>query len=128
MSAANPVPTRAKQLETILVITAGMIVFFFIFRQVAFLYVALGVATAGLAVPLAAKYIHLGWMGLAKVLGFINSHILLGVIFFLILTPLALLRRAFSRKDSLQLRKKDGESYYTERNHTYEAADLENPW
>ena len=120
--------SRAKQLETILVIAAGMIVFHFLFKRVEFLYVALGAAVLGLAIPIAAKYIHLGWMGLAKVLGFINSHILLGVIFFFILTPIALLRNLVSRKDNLQLRKQEGESYFVERNHTYEAADLENPW
>jgi hypothetical protein len=122
------VNTRAKQLETILVIAAGMIGFHFIFKRVEFLYVALGVAVLGLALPIAAKYIHLGWMGLAKVLGFINSHILLGAIFFFILTPLALLRRVLSRKDELQLRKKVSGSYFTTRDHTFEASDLENPW
>jgi hypothetical protein len=123
-----PAPTRAKQLETILVITAGMMAFHFIFKRVEFLYVALGIAVVGLAIPIAAKYIHLGWMGLAKVLGFINSHILLGVIFFFILTPIALLRNLVSRKDPLQLKKQQDGSYFVERNHTFEASDLENPW
>lgn len=120
--------TRAKQLETILVIAAGMIAFHFIFDLVEFLYVALGVAVLGLAIPIAAKYIHLGWMGLAKVLGFINSHILLGVIFFIILTPLALVRRIFSKADELQLKRKDSDTYFTTRDHTYTSADLDNPW
>jgi hypothetical protein len=122
------VNTRAKQLETILVIAAGMIAFHFIFDRVEFLYVALGVAVLGLAIPIAAKYIHLGWMGLAKVLGFINSHILLGVIFFLILTPLALVRRVFTKSDELQLKKGTSDSYFSTRDHTYTAGDLENPW
>lgn len=106
-----------------------MIAFHFIFDRVEFLYVALGAAVLGLAIPIAAKYIHLGWMGLAKVLGFINSHILLGIIFFVVLTPLAVVRSLFSNKDELQLKKrKSKESYFSTRDHTYTATDLDNPW
>ena len=85
--------TRGKHLETLLVIATGMTAFFFFTRREEFLYVGLGLAIVGLAIPIAAKYIHLGWMGLAKVLGFVNSHIILAIVFFLLLTPLALLRR-----------------------------------
>jgi Saxitoxin biosynthesis operon protein SxtJ len=118
---------RGKHIETILVIATGMTVFFLVAERLEFLYVGLGLAVVGLAVPVAAKYIHLGWMGIAKVLGFLNSHILLGLVFFLFLTPLALLRR-LGRKDLLQLRKKSAGSYYTERNHKYSGQDLEHPW
>jgi Saxitoxin biosynthesis operon protein SxtJ len=118
---------RGKHIETLLVIATGMTIFFLVTKRIEFLYVAVGVAVVGLIFPFAAKYIHLGWMGIAKVLGFINSHIILGLIFFLFLTPLALIRR-LGRKDLLQLRKRSSGSYFTERNHKYSGKDLENPW
>ncbi len=118
---------RGKHIETLLVIATGMSVFFLLTEKLAFLYVGLSVSVLGLAIPFAGKYIHLGWMGIAKVLGFINSHIILGAIFFLILTPLALLRR-LSKKDLLQLRKKASGSYFSDREHKYGAEDLKNPW
>jgi hypothetical protein len=118
---------RGKHLETLLVIATGMTAFFFMTDRKELLYIGLGLGILGLAVPIAANYIHLGWTGLAKVLGFINSHIILTVIFFLALTPLALIRR-FSKKDTLQLRRKTEKSYFSEREHSYEAKDLGNPW
>jgi hypothetical protein len=119
--------TRGKHVETLLVIATGLTAFYFLTKREELLYVGFGIAVVGLAIPFAAKYIHLGWMGLAKVLGFINSHIILGAVFFFFLTPLALLRRLFG-KDKLQLRKHAEDSYFTTREHMFEGKDLENPW
>lgn len=118
---------RSKHIETILAICVGMTVFFFVWDQLIFLYISLGVGILGMVFPWAAKLIHLGWTSLGKALGFVNSRILLGVIFFFVLTPLALLRRLGS-KDPLQLRKKPSGTYFAERNHAYSPKDLENPW
>lgn len=118
---------RGKHIETLLVIATGMCIFFLLTEKMAFLYVGLSISVLGLSIPLAGKYIHLGWMGIAKVLGFVNSHIILGVVFFLVLTPLALLRR-LGRKDPLQLHKKPSGSYFSDRTHKYGAGDLKNPW
>jgi hypothetical protein len=45
---------------------------------------------------------------------------------FMVMTPFALLYRVFT-KGNLGLKRKS-ESYYSERNHTYGAKDLENIW
>ncbi len=68
-------------------------------------------------------------MGLALILGYINTRLLLGIIFFLFLTPIAWLSRFFTR-DKLQLTKKNGprESYFRDRDHLYQAEDFEQPW
>jgi hypothetical protein len=118
---------REKHLETLLVIGAGMTFMYFTTGRVELLYIGFGIAVLGLLIPIAAKYIHWGWMGIAKVLGFINSHIILAIVFFLFLTPLALIRR-LGRKDLLQLRKKDSGSYFASVEHRYEAKDMEHPW
>ena len=118
---------RAKHIETLLVITAGMIVFFLLTENQYFLYVGLSIAIIGLAIPFAAKYIHLGWMGIAKIMGFINSHIILGVLFFFFLTPLALIRRLIG-KDQLQLKRKTVGSYFRIEERVFQGKDLENPW
>lgn len=67
-----------------------------------------------------------GWFKLAEGLGWINSRILLSIIFFFILFPIALVSRLFG-KSNIQLKKPSG-SVYTERNHTYTKEDLENIW
>lgn len=51
------------------------------------------------------------WMGLGFLLGAITSPIVLGVIFFFLFTPIALLMRLF-RRDELRLRKRKAKSYW----------------
>jgi hypothetical protein len=66
------------------------------------------------------------WEKLAQVLGFINTRILLSVLFYLFLFPIAMLSRLFS-KDPMQL-KNPKASVFVTRNHTYTSKDLENMW
>lgn len=44
------------------------------------------------------------WFGLGKILGFVSSQILLTLLFFVLLTPVGLVRR-WMGKDSLRLKK-----------------------
>lgn len=57
----------------------------------------------GLIFPPALRHIYMAWMSLAVVLGFIVSHIILVVFFFLVVTPIGLLSR-FMGKDFLRLK------------------------
>ena len=50
---------------------------------------------AGLIVPRGLRLIYLAWMALAVVLGFVVSHVLLTLFFYLILTPVGLVARIF---------------------------------
>ena len=57
------------------------------------------------------------WMGLAEALGFVMTRVILGVVFFLFVTPIGTLRRMFGG-DPLSRRAGRAESYwkpYTER-------------
>ena len=69
------------------------------------------------------------WFGFSNLLGTIVSKILLLEVFFIIVLPVALLRRLLG-KDTLVLKKfkKSSESVMKTRNHTYVATDLEKPF
>lgn len=69
------------------------------------------------AIPPAAMVFHRAWMTLAGVLGYVNSRILLTVIFYLILTPLGLVRRLFG-SDLLERRSGREPSYWRRRTAT----------
>jgi len=56
----------------------------------------------GVVFPRTLKYIYLGWMSLAIMMGFVVSNALLALFFFLVITPVGLLARLF-RKDFLSL-------------------------
>jgi hypothetical protein len=43
--------------------------------------------------PRSLFWVHKGWMALGHVLGWINTRIILGVVFFLIVTPIGMVRR-----------------------------------
>lgn len=90
------------------------------------LYTAIGIAAIGLFFTWLATWIATGWFGLAKILGLVNGKVLLSVVFFIILTPIALLMRLFGGGSIVKV--KSSKSYYAERNHTYTKADLETPW
>lgn len=73
----------------------------------------LGIIILGIAwlCPRLLYWPYRGWMALGGVLGFINTRIILALIYFLIFTPIAFVRR-WRGKDDLQLRRRpDAESY-----------------
>ena len=54
-------------------------------------------AAAGLALPRLLKWVYIAWMKLGHVLGWINTRIILGIVFFLIFMPVALIFRLSGR-------------------------------
>lgn len=52
----------------------------------------------GLLVPAQLGPIHRAWMGLAHLLSKVTTPIVMGVLYFLVLTPIGLLRRTFGKK------------------------------
>ncbi|GJM32885.1 MAG: hypothetical protein DHS20C18_18860 [Saprospiraceae bacterium] len=112
--------------ESILGIVIGFLILFLIFDQRWMIFVSLIVGLAGLFSTFLAQYIDWAWMKFVRILGWINSRILLSLVFFVVLLPLALLSRLF-KKDPLMLKKRT-DSYFKERNHTFTPKDLEHPW
>ncbi len=66
------------------------------------------------------------WYKLAEVLGWINSRIILSLVFFLLVLPLGFLSRLF-KKNPLHL-KNNTKTLFEERNHLYKKEDLRNLW
>lgn len=111
-----------------LVIVTGMLVFYFVFKKDWLLYVGLFVGLAGVFVPFVGDLIVKGWYKLAELLGYVNSRILLSLIFFVVLFPVAVLARMGRGKNLLGLRNDPSKSAFTDRNHKYESKDLKNVW
>jgi hypothetical protein len=119
---------RLKSIESCLVITVGLLGLFLWLKNPWLLRSAFVVGVLGALSPWAAEKIHKGWTLLAQALGWVNGRILLSIVFFVFLTPIAWLARKAKAMD-LQLIKKTGEgSYYSERDHQFQADDLKNTW
>jgi hypothetical protein len=110
--------------DAIIAITGGLLVFYLIYRLNVLLIIALSFIAVGLFSTFLSKKISWLWMGLAKILGYINSRILLGLIFFLILTPLAAIRRLFRPKEKTT----EKSSSFFDRNHEYISGDFDKPF
>lgn len=120
---------NSKVYQTILVLVTALVTCYFIFKQhnVVFLKAALILALIGIFSLTVAKWIHIGWMKFAQVLGTINSYILMSIIFYIILLPIALLYRLTNKSARFSTLSTKKSSFH-ERNHTYEAKDLANVW
>ncbi len=116
-----------QNLRTLVVLAMGLLVLFLVFHKPWISWTALGVLLiAAFSDWLSAKVAWL-WLKLAELLGKVNSRILLSLVFFIFLVPLALMRRLFVR-NALDLKRPTENTLYKTRNHRYVAEDLENPW
>ena len=115
-----------SDVKALLVIVTGLLILFFIFELEAFLYAAATIGVISLMIPKIGLGIVWVWFKIAEVLGWINSKIILSVLFYLFLFPISMIYRLFN-KDPMEL-KPQKESMFAERNHTYKPEDLDNMW
>jgi hypothetical protein len=78
---------------------------------------ALALVLTGLLLPALARRFHVFWMTIAAALGYVNSRVLLSVLFYLVFAPYGFVSRLFKR-DPLRRRGARGESYWTPRKQT----------
>lgn len=116
-----------KEIEAILVIVLGLMAVYFFSKNSWWLWLGFGVGVVSLIIPMVGNLIVKGWFRVGEGLGWINSRILLAVIFYGLLTPLALMYR-WTKKDELKLRKNESTSMFVTRNQKFTKADLEKMW
>ena len=73
------------------------------------------VGTLGLAAPRAIRYIYVGWICAAFPIGWVVSHLLLGFVFYFVLTPCGLLLRAFGHDPMHRAFDPKAKTYWVER-------------
>ncbi len=81
----------------------------------------------GLLLPLALKPFYYLWMFLGAMLGWLNTRIILGLIFYVLFTPFALVLWLL-RKDPMRRRLDPGVSSYRQPSQRNEAKRMENPF
>lgn len=117
-----------KTYKNILVMIAGFCALHLLFKEktIAFLTVALAVLILSALSEKAAVLIEESWLWFGEKIGKVNAAILLFLVYYLILTPIAFLSR-LGKKDPLKLKAPDKGNFIFN-HHTYTAKDLENPW
>jgi len=125
MSTSKTIKSDPK--TTLLVITLGMVAVYVITRMNWALLTALGIGVGGLLSQGLAEKIDWLWMKLTYVLSLIVPNILLSVVFYVFLTPIALLSRLFGNSNPLDL-KNTSPSLFKDHKGKMDAASFEKPW
>lgn len=120
--------SREKDLETIAVLAAASLVFYYVFKKNGFILAAFALLITGLFFKAAASKISVLWLKFAELLGTFNTRLILGLVYFVVLTPIAVAFRMLTRKHANSPRSASDKSYFTVREHAYAAADLEKMW
>ena len=69
----------------------------------------------GFAFPQILKHLNKIWMGMAIVLGFVMSRVILTILYYLVLTPIAFLARLFGKKFMELKYDKSSKTYWEKR-------------
>ena len=94
----------------------------------AWLFAGMGVLLVAMTLPDIFRPLAFFWFGLAELLGSVVGRVLLGLLFFLLILPVGLLRRAFGA-DSLKLKSfgRGQDSVFSNRENE-QAGDMERPF
>ncbi len=112
--------------KTKLAIILGFLLIYVIFRLNLLLYFTLFLTVIFLSLPFVGNKICHMWLKFAYIVGKINTKIILTIIFYFILTPIAILYR-LKEKDFLRIKKTDASQFY-HREYKYCPEDFEKLW
>lgn len=119
--------SRVEVLETFAAFAIVSLLAAVFLRRQELALLALALLAVALVVKPVAQVVTCWWFRFSALLSAISNRVILTLVFFLILTPIALLYRLFN-KDPLHLKAGTADSFYTERNHTYSKVDMEKLW
>lgn len=106
----------------LIAILAGLI-----YKQSVFQFVALIAILVNMIVPSIFRPLAFLWFGLSRLMGHVSSKLLLGLVFFFVVTPVGLIRKLMGKdRLSLQAFKKANKTAFTERLYMYKSSDLNN--
>lgn len=123
----NTKRSKSEPIKTVLVITIGLLIVYFITQWRWVLNASAIVGLLGLLSGYLAKQIDFLWMKLAWVLSLIIPNILLSLIFFLFLTPIAWLSRIFGKQNQLSLKNTEP-SLFKDCHKQFDKKSFERPW
>jgi hypothetical protein len=121
--------TKDQSRDTGMAMVLLLLIVFLSRKREGWLFAAMLLHVLNMVVPQIYKPVAVIWLGLSDLLGAVVPKILLSVVFFIVVAPIAILRR-LAGKDSLKLRafKASKDSVMVERNHIFTSRDLERPY
>jgi len=111
--------------DTSLSIVLLLSIIYFITKKPLFIYIGFAIGVLALLSDDINYYISIVWKKLLAVIGTINAHLILSLVFFIVLFPIASIYRLFNR-DPLNLKQAD--SAFNVKDKVYNREDMENLW
>ena len=119
--------TKTNAVKTVLTISIGFSIIYILINAKWALYTSVSVGVLGLLSNRIAQGIDFLWMKLAKVLSYIVPNILLSIIFYLFLFPIAILSKIFNSKNALHL-KNTSDTIWVDKENVMTKDSLEKMW
>jgi hypothetical protein len=118
---------RLEVINTVNVLALAFLLLNLLFQQTWLQYTGISLLVLNLFKNPLTLLLTKVWLKFAHVIGAINSRILLTVIFYLFLTPIAIITRTFNKTIAGNFFKRQ-QSYFYELNKTYKKSDFEKTW
>ncbi|MGO9126200.1 MAG: SxtJ family membrane protein [Terriglobales bacterium] len=121
--------TKDQSRDTGMAMVLLLLLLFLSRKREGWLFAAMVLHVLNMVAPQIYRPVAVLWLGLSDLLGAVVPKILLSVVYFMVVTPIAVVRR-LAGKDSLKLRafKAGKESVMVERKHVFAGRDLEKPY
>jgi L-cystine uptake protein TcyP (sodium:dicarboxylate symporter family) len=118
--------SEKKSLETIIVLALAASVAYVWLEIEWLIYVSMGLMAIALISKKLTEWIGIIWFSVSHYLGLVMNYVIMFIIYFLFLCPLAFLQRLMNKNQMRKDRKTD--SYFQKRNHVYSEKDIDHPW
>lgn len=118
---------KSKPLQTALIIGGGFTIVYFLTGSWLTLIVGISIPILAFLIPWLGQKIEAVWFAIAKVLGYIIPNIILSIVFYFVLFPIALFSKLFGKRDPLKLDNKH-ETMYISVNKSFDKSSLEKPF
>jgi hypothetical protein len=116
-----------EEIKTVLILCIALVIAYLSSGVYFFLYMSVILGILGIVFRQITHYVHLTWMLLAMILGKVVPNILLILIFYFFLFPIALLSRLFVKSDPLILRN-TLDSTFVKSEKKFNKDSFINPW
>lgn len=118
---------KSNPAKTVLTISIGFIIIYLATNRHWAITASVLLGLVGIFSDFLSRKIEFLWMKLAWLLGLVMPVIILSIVFYLFLFPVAMLSKLFGNKNALQL-KNSLSSTYKSNKRQFDKASMENPW
>lgn len=119
---------REETLKTLIVLALFFLALFFFSKNNLAIYASAAMLILGLFENPAARALTSAWMSLSEFLGKISTFLLLGLVFYLLITPMAFIWRFFNKKEAGHFLRDEGNSLFITRKSFFTKEYFQKTW